>query len=174
MCVVGYEKCAKNFELMDKQNCAYINENRFEYLIVEKVDEIKFERFGKTTNYMDWDKGRLFGKQAELKWEKNHRGEFHIVIISDGSLPAGFSKFECDGLEKESKRKIFLWGKRDLNTSGWFDAQIPQVLDYPVSSSKSEEQLKIILYEYKFEEEFPELDGKVISRIYRFADIIQV
>jgi len=181
---IGYKKSARDFNLRDNESKYYINENRFKYAILEKVDEIKFENFGKTIDYTNWDKGRLFGDKAEIKWNRIYRSddgnsnsdEFHIVVISDEELlPEGFCEFECDNLHIEKKRKVFLWGEKDRSTCSWFEARIPHLLHYPgLDFSKNKDRVKIILHEYQFEEKPLELKNKINSTIYRFVRLIQV
>jgi hypothetical protein len=145
------------------------------------VDEIRFEEFGKTTDYTNWDKGRLFGKEAELKWHRRD-GFFHLVVITDSdSLPQGFTGFKCSNLHTvkddsgtEKPREIFLWGEKDRKTGSWFEPRIPRLLHYPgVDFSIKKKRVKVVLREYTFEETPAELEEQITSNIYRFVRLIQ-
>jgi len=185
MAKIGYKKDATDFNLKDENGGDYINDKRFSYDILERVDKIKFEEFGKTTDYKNWEKGRLFGEEAELKWHKtnNTNDEFHMVVITDEDfLPAGFCEFNCSNLRivkhKDDKgnkkdREIFLWGEKDRGICSWFEPRIPQLLNYPVCFSEKRKRVKVVLREYQFEEPLPELKQPLTSTVYRFLRLIQ-
>ena len=62
----------------------YLNSNRFAYVIWERIDAIKCDRWEDTNinDLQDTTEGLLFGDKAELKWKKRDNG-FHLTIISD-------------------------------------------------------------------------------------------
>jgi len=174
MAKIGYKKRATDFNLKDEHGGDYINDKRFNYAILEKVDKIKFEECGETADYANWDKGKLFGEKVELKWHKTNN-EFHIVVISDeNSLPEGFCEFKCSNLHIEKDRGIFLWGEKDRSICSWFEPRIPHLLKYPgLNFAEKKKRVKIVLHEYQFEETPPELKEKITSTIYRFVRLIQ-
>lgn len=174
MAKIGYKRQAMDLNLKDKDDNDYINDERFRYVILERVDEIRFEKFGQTTDYASWDKGRLFGEEAEFKWHKRN-GAFHLVVITDeDSLPAGFCEFKSNNLNIIKHREIFLWGEKDRDIDSWFEPRIPHLLKYPgVDFSEKKKRVKIVLHEYQFEETLPESEEQLTSTVYRFVGLIQ-
>ena len=183
MAKIGYKKDATDFCLKDEQGNAYLTASRFSYAILEKIDAIKFEEFGKRTDYINWDKGWLFGDGVELKWLKRN-GKFHLVVITDEDvLPQGFHEFSCENLRpiyyeydegNPIERSVFLWGEKDRTINSWFEARIPKKLVYPSVNFKAPEtRVKMVVREYEFEETLPETQERITSKLYRFIRLIQ-
>jgi len=185
MAKIGYKYDADDFNLNDANGKPYIVSPRFEYAILERLDNIQFKHFGVITNYTNWEKGRLFGTKTELKWQKRN-GKVHMVVTTEEDLPSGFTLFS-DKLEPIKKdkgeiayRRIYLWGEQEKDTSElptgkWFEERIPQLLEYPIQTTKS--RVRITVQEYELAEEHEIIrNGKVekaefISTLYRFVDL---
>ena len=186
MAKIGYQENAPSLSAITADGKPYLLENGFKYAILEKVDIIKFSLYEIINDYPDWDNGRIFGINTELKWKKRN-GKYHIVVTTEDDLPIGFSLFS-DTLEpiRDEKgnikyRRIFLWGEQEKDNSGqptgrWFEERIPQLLKYPIITDKSRVQLKV--QEYEFTEELKaSVNGqaeKTKSIIYRFIDLEEV
>ncbi len=65
---IAYNKELTSINLKDSSGNLFINDIRFKYAILEKIDEIVFKRFDEGLNLDKWDKGKLFGEAIELKW----------------------------------------------------------------------------------------------------------
>lgn len=158
----------------------YINPTRFSYAILEKIAEIKFEKWDdkKITDLNATIEGILFGAKAELKWKKKGDG-FHIVIISDedqSTLPS--QDFEVKNIEMKGDRKIYLWGEKQFENkqpqSWWFELRIPKILKYPFSNiNNNKDRVVVVIKEYKLEQSL--LNNKTVeSKLYRWAEIQEV
>ena len=156
----------------------FINNERFTYVILEKVDEIVFKKFDDNLNLDEWDKGKLFGDESELKWLKR-KGKFHAVVITDGALPDGFNFYkELQPFNSEPFRHIYLWGEKDKTVKGWYEPRIPKILEYPVADFKSvPSRIKIKIKEYTLSEEYEVYRNGEFRRepststVYRFVDL---
>lgn len=156
----------------------YICGENFNYAILEKIDEIVFEKFADNFTLDAWDKGRLFGEKSELKWIKRN-GEYHVALITDGDVPCNFTTYGMlEPLKEEPLIQIFLWGEKDSTVEGWYDARIPKILKYPVDDFKSaSSRLKIVVKRYELSEEYEVYrNGEWInepstSEIYRYVGL---
>ncbi|MBU0567814.1 hypothetical protein KJ693_01305 [bacterium] len=188
MAKIGYKKDASDFDLIDATGSPYINQSRFDYAILENVDDIQFKPFDANTenaNWENWEKGKLFGKKTELKWQKRN-GRFHMVVTTEEELPAGFTLFseKLETVKDEEGeitcRRIYLWGEQETNASGqftgkWFEERIPQLLEYPIQTDKSRVKIKVQEYELSEEHEIMKSGkmekGEFISIVHRFVGL---
>jgi len=175
MAKIGYMKG------IDKINLApYINKIRFKYAILEKVNKIDFKKLedNDINNLNCWEKGRLFGDNTELKWQKRH-GKFHLVITTkESDLPEGFVLYSND-LKPVQDRSIYLWGtKENLKDSEtgkdivyWYETKIPRLFEYPVDTCISKcSRVKLKIQEYGLCQK----DEQTSSIIHRFVGIEEV
>lgn len=107
----------------------------------------------------DWDKGRIFDLNSEIRWERTG-DNFHVLWIThNGNI--------TDDWEKESltftgkKRKILLWGKRIDNKNEWYEKQIPKILKYPAKGNGQQVYLEVSEYTMSNN-----------SSVYRFKEMI--
>ena len=104
----------------------------------------------------DWDTGRVFDLNSEIRWERNG-DSFHVIwIIHNGNITDDWKK---EPLVFKEKRKVLLWGERIVNKNEWYEKQIPQILKYPVKGDGERVYLEIMQYTmpdgspvYRFEE----------------------
>lgn len=62
-------------------------------------------------NASEWDKGRLFDDESELKWERKNNC-FNLVLLKDNeNIPDGWSKEKAKENRNKS-REILLWGNK--------------------------------------------------------------
>ncbi|MDR4497180.1 MAG: hypothetical protein MRK02_04535 [Candidatus Scalindua sp.] len=152
----------------------YIRDDKFDYAILEKIDEIVFEKFSDKFTLDEWNKGRLFGEKAELKWVKRN-GTYHVVLITDGEVPCGYDFIpfgKLQPLKENPFREIFLWGKKDMSVEGWYDPRIPKILKYPVDDFKTApHRLKILVKSYELFRNGVLTKEPFSSEIYRYVGL---
>ncbi|MEC4685199.1 MAG: CRISPR-associated protein Csx19 [Nitrospirota bacterium] len=124
----------------------------YKFAILEKPDDIRFikkSEINSIGNLFDWDRGRLFGENVELRWLKRRNG-FHVVIISENGGVA--EKLNPEEINPVREREIYLWGenieKSGNTTDDWYEQRIPRILNYPVNATKIRGRLKLIVKEY--------------------------
>lgn len=199
---VGFQKNLESFGvLFIGETNSYINAERFQYAILEKVDQIVIGRLEsnhivyKTHGVSDdktipvdeleeWDKGRLFGVETELKWIKR-KNQYHAVIITEESaIPEGFTEYssEAKPLTDDNEnplppRYIYLWGEKQLKGSikldEWYEPRIPQILKYPIENwNTNKMRIAIKIQEYELNEKNPmDTEDEFISIIHRYVDL---
>lgn len=124
----------------------------YEFAILEKPDDIQFVSKDKVSalgNLLDWDNGRLFGRDGELRWV-TRKSTFHVVIISDNrTLPQGFIGEE---IKPGSERMIYLWGENVVKnrkvSDEWYELRVPRMISYPFTPTKLGSRLKLVIKEY--------------------------
>lgn len=105
----------------------------------------------------DWDKGRVFDPNSEIRWEQNGNN-FHLLWTTHSdNIPDEWSK---KPVTFKAKRKVLLWGERVENENEWYEKQIPRILKYPVEGGGQRAYLNIIEYAMP--------DG---SPVYRFKEL---
>jgi hypothetical protein len=127
-----------------------------------RQDGLRFETLELTTLFNNWERGRIFCKLFELRWEKMD-GEFQLVYIGPPIELTGFepaSQQEIDLANTSSQsHSYFLWGSRlddkKLKTVGaskepgaeiFVEMRVPRLLKYPVSDQA--ERVKLTACEY--------------------------
>lgn len=186
MAKIGYKKDVIDFNQLDAEgNPDYINKSRFDYVLLEKAEKILFKKFSFSTNYADWNKGRLFGEKTELKWQKR-KDKFHFVVTTEDEMPSGFNLFSeklepvKDAVGNIPYRRIYLWGEQEENASGcptgkWFEERIPQFIEYPIKTAKSRVIIKV--KEYTLTEGYEVLKNgstekrECVSIVHRFVGL---
>lgn len=169
---------------------SFIDQKRFRYAILEKVDAIKFLQLNDDTiathDFQEYNEGLLFGLKTELRWRKRRSG-LHLVIISDETsdiLPSGFTVYDED-LQLGDRRAVYLWGEKQFDTNSnepkpqrvlkkWFEMRIPRILEYPMENVKNEkDRIVAVIRDYKVEDTLP--DGeKRYTILHRWVDIKEV
>lgn len=109
----------------------------------------------------EWDKGRVFDQDQEIRWERKGP-RFHVLWIKHQGNITGDWKIEK--LKYKGSRKILLWGKgnRKEDKKEWYEKQIPRILEYPVDCEGERAYLEITEYNLS--------DG---SPVYRFKKVIE-
>lgn len=105
----------------------------------------------------EWDKGRVFDNNSEIRWEKE-KDMFHLVwIMDEGCMSEGWSKeliTLCDS------REILLWGQK-VGDNAWHEKQVPRIFEYPPKGSGN--MVYAVLNEYRLGDD---------SALYRFKEVI--
>jgi hypothetical protein len=115
------------------------------YYLLQKPNKITdwTEGTPDTTKIEKFSHGRLFGRQAELRWQKTNTG-YTLLWLSEDTLPEGFT--EQGEWETTHPQDIHLLGGGE--TKPWRDTRIPRDLDYPIDWCKYP-CVKVIQYKEK-------------------------
>lgn len=141
-----------------------------DYMILEKVDSIKFTKY-KLKTFEDWEKGIIFSADKEFKW-RYFDGQFHVVFSGDDISLDDTNDFTKAKIDKENF-PIILWGQRSpemkcspekkgFPENEYIELPIPAILSYPI---KSEYRVKVRLKIQK------NMEDEIIG--YRFSEIIK-
>ncbi len=123
-----------------------------QYMILQAPGDIRFCECDPNTDWAAWEQGVVFGEHVELRWRKRRGGRFHLVLVSQGELPA---EFEDAGEAHTVERKwVYLWGERLFTPDGkpkeaWIEGRIPQLITaprgYPVGIGKGASSDRVCL-----------------------------
>ena len=99
------------------------------YYLLQRPDEITDWTQGTpdTAKIEEYTHGRLFGNQAEIRWQKTNTS-YNLLWLSEHNLPEGFT--EQGQWETTHPQNIHLLGGGE--TKPWRDTRIPRELDYPM------------------------------------------
>lgn len=140
---------------------------KFEYGILQSIPRIHIGTFdalkkelGGELNPRNFDSGRLFSQDLEIRWRKKRGDEFYAMLISDKELMLeGYEKKELKDTDRVS---FYLWGEKMGDK--WYELRIPKGWNYPVESRHA--KIKIVEYEVEGKPE----EGK----FYRFCGFVGV
>lgn len=122
-----------------------------ETVIAENAVDLFIEAYTpeKAENLLTWEKGWVFGKELELRWEKE-RDEFHFRYIGGSrSLPVKDVRQIDLAQAVERLRSYYLWGERTEDRADeWLDQRIPRLFNYPVSGNPKCNRVVLDLIEY--------------------------
>ena len=135
---------------------------KFEYAILQSIPRIHIGKFedlkkelGGKINPRNFESGRVFSEDLEIRWRKKGKDEFYTLMISDEEkVLNGYEKKELKDTGRDS---FYLWGEKAEDK--WYELRIPKGWRYPVESLYA--KIKVIEYEV---EERPD-EGK----FYRFC-----
>ena len=129
------------------------------WLIAPHPDEtLRLAHFDATTSFNEWERGRLFCADFELRWQKQD-GAFQTVYVGqDIELPA-FERADELKWQKTRPNCHYLWGsrvsnqklktigaKREAGSEVFVALRIPRILRYPVSAKAK--HVKLVIREY--------------------------
>ena len=123
----------------------------FEYAILQSIPQIHIGRFeelkrelGEGMNARNFDSGRLFSEDLEIRWRKKGKDEFYTLVISDNEqMLTGYD--ERKELEITNRHSFYLWGEKAGDV--WYELRIPKGWRYPVEDQYA--KIKVIEYEVR-------------------------
>jgi len=115
-------------------------------------DGLYLDDYHATTPFENWQRGRVFDQEQELKWDSLD-GQFHLVYCGP-SVPAGFTKQHIECTAEPTTYAYVAWGTRvepaarvalGIQTQGaaFIELQIPRILVYPVSAQAFRMKIEI-------------------------------
>jgi len=126
----------------------------------EVVAGVRLEVFDPQTQFGEWERGRVFCADFELRWEKLD-GAYQTVVVGNTLVLNNFTPANEMGLAMATvqKRGYLLWGKRmkddqlsvinaehKPNSQVYLELRIPRILRYPVSPNARQTQLNVFEY----------------------------
>ena len=123
----------------------------------ERKSGICLQTYEASENFEAWERGRIFHKTFELRWEKQD-DIFVIVYIGEPrELPMGHIK-SLSEFETQDET-YYLWGERmaadtlkaigqSEATNLFLELQIPRLLSYPVPNGSGKSRVKISARHY--------------------------
>lgn len=157
------------------------------YMYLERIPErwlslpeiangVRFVTLDLKTPFQEWEHGRVFCSDFELRWEKME-GQFQTVLVGKAPMLTGFAHAIEPDLEAADRQTQYylLWGQRvpegEVEILGaqhkddsqvFLEMRIPRVLRYPVPDTAR--QARLVVREY-----FDRLNGDLLY--YRFTDV---
>jgi hypothetical protein len=126
---------------------------RLEYVILERLEEIRFMQMKKWTVGDFWPRGRAFGPELEVRWQEVKLGMYDLLVLSekDENLKDGWEQETHEVRTTDAENhplKIYLWGthKKDRDKDVWIETRIPRKLEYPLDSPKDFAYLEVAEY----------------------------
>jgi len=140
MSTTGYAAQRRKVDLAALQEAitAFPTEDGF-YLLwrANRITDIK--ALPVSEDVAEWEEGRLFGPQGELRWRKATDQEWDLLYLyeEDSAPLPGFEKgerYEVVFPDEGRRERVgqYLWGARAVgNTEPWVETRIPRQLRYP-------------------------------------------
>lgn len=119
-----------------------------------------------------WPQGRLFTRQADLRWERTKDRGLHAVLIADGELPASVREpLDLTPIGKPNhQQRVLLWGEHRNNA--WREERIPRLngdqLVYPKNWTGPYAAIITCSYEAPLLAQRPEFAG--VRTVVRYLD----
>lgn len=128
-----------------------------EYILQESAASITFERFATPgEDWLPWDKGRAFGLEVEVRWQRIANEQFHLLVLSEvRQEPLVKDGWRERVMQAEGGDKIYLWGRHLAYLIGaedwdgpdeWVEASIPRPLRYPLRERKEFASIEAVRY----------------------------
>ena len=170
MAKIGYKRGVSNL-------ISYIDVMQFKtgYMMLENPEQLCFEAINLHTPFHEWEKGRLFNADNEVKWLKRRDG-FHLVIITETKLPAGFDIFHenlCRVTDEAGNfrpdQTVYRWGEKEFDgnqpLSQWYEGRIPEVLKYPFDGTQDRNLRRVCVRVREYELTKHDPDGRPFTSI---------
>ncbi len=118
-----------------------------EYLIQERVEEVRFVRWDGQLPGPPWPRGRAFGTQVEVRWRQVAPDTFDVLVLTETEqLGPEWICFETREPHGQESLRHYLWGTHRAELGGWVEAQLPRPLRYPLDSPQSFAYVEAIEY----------------------------
>jgi len=119
--------------------------------VLEAVDQVVFDSLGEPIDLNRYDSGRVFGPDAEVRWERQDN-VFYVVAIGDINTMTRAPKehqleLDTNNFEKQQS-SYYLWGEWNSKNPQWLEASIPHVFRYPSPAAEGAFRRKIKTVEY--------------------------
>ena len=111
-------------------------------IIAKKImEEVKRELKGEIYPE-NFESGRFFSPNLEIRWRKKGENKFYALIISDrDEFLEGYERKDLTTMK--SRLSFYLWGEKSRDT--WYELRIPKGWKYPVEGRYA--KIKVIEYE---------------------------
>jgi hypothetical protein len=116
-----------------------------------RLNDNRIERFDPQESYDEWEAGRAFGQEFEIRWQKESET---IKVMALGKVPDSAATLpnviELNGDFSRREGSYYLWGIRLTDGSGWDETRIPHLIHYPVEGLDGRRlQLRTVEYTNK-------------------------
>lgn len=136
--------------------------------------EAKEEVESQAVNATDYEKGRMFDSEFELRWQRmrgypKHIPPYRVVLICDeDSLLAGFDFGQMQSSSGKAAKVLtltqsggdafYLWGEAVADAKGeptgeWYEKEVPRIFDYPVDYDKDTRRVRLETKTYRLSQE---------------------
>jgi hypothetical protein len=124
------------------------NESNLQYHYLTRLEENRISRFDPQESYDQWEAGRAFGRDFEIRWQKEKE---NIKVMILGNIPLSVpdlsDSIDLDEAFYRKEGAYYLWGIRLEDGSGWDETRIPHLIKYPVDG-QSGRRLQLQTVEY--------------------------
>lgn len=125
----------------------------------ERAKGICLGRYDASENFEDWEQGRIFHDNFELRWEKQDSAFVVVYIGEPKDLPMLDNNRELSDFELHD-HDYYLWGEKvtadaleligQSETENLFlELQIPRFLHYPVTNRNNKSRVKLSVRHYQ-------------------------
>jgi len=150
----------------DKKLRETINSFEFKYGILQSIPRIYIGGIEGLKKELDgeidpnnFENGRFFSLDLEIRWRKKGENEFYALVISDKDVfLEGYER--KDLMVTRNHLSFYLWGEKAEDM--WYELRIPKSWKYPIENHYA--KIQTIEYEIKGKRE----EGK----FYRFCGFI--
>lgn len=127
-----------------------VNSFEFKYGILESIPRIYIGEIESLKKELDgginpnnFENGRLFSSNSEIRWRKKDKDRFYVLIISDeGQTINGYEKKNLTITREHLS--FYLWGEKEPKGT-WYELRIPKGWKYPVKNRYG--KIKAVEYE---------------------------
>ena len=102
----------------------------------EITNGIQLAAYDEQTNWVEWERGRIFCEQWELRWD--HRKAIYTGVMID---LAGFDNDLDLSSCSHKKMSYYLWGERLGSSERFIELQVSRVLTYPIAVGRKVKML---------------------------------
>lgn len=117
------------------------------YAILDRPETSLFIPISKDTDWTDWENGRVFNEEMDLRWQKKDE-RFHVVMILDAPKAYFRQRYSLNLSEKylEQKARWLLWGQQETKGK-WIERRIPKIFTYPFAT-RNDSRIALSVKEY--------------------------
>lgn len=127
-----------------------INAFEFKYGVLESIPRIYIGETEELRNELrgeiepdNFNNGRLFSADSEIRWRKKGKNEFYVLIISDGDEFTDIEDYERKEITMlNNQHSFYLWGEKEKAGDKWSELRIPEGRKYPVESRYAKIEVK--------------------------------
>ncbi len=107
----------------------------------ELAEGIKMTAYDPTLNPLLWERGRIFCRNWELRWESGQA----VYTGAQTALPGFVANLDLSACARQPAR-YYLWGTRDGQR--FIELQIARALRYPFANGTNGQRIKLVVAEW--------------------------
>ncbi|MCI0605870.1 hypothetical protein L0156_23030 [bacterium] len=122
-------------------------QNELDFVTLERIDDIRFEKFTANSLQNNFPIGRAFGSSIEIRWRQSEPDSFSVQVLTEKN-ELDLSEWPPSAEYALGKiQSLLLWGenKNKKKEDQWIAVRLPKPISYPLPGAW---RVQVVAQEY--------------------------